>query len=116
MTHAKVYALAEKYLIGGLMSLALENFKTQASRDWNSNSFVEVAQAAYEITVQSDTGLRDVVVKTLAEHPSLLDKAITKNLLINTSCLAYDLLVYIRRSGGFKETTVADKRRFRRRS
>ncbi|KAI1160436.1 BTB/POZ protein [Nemania serpens] len=106
MVHAKVYALAEKYLIGSLKSLALEKFKRQAFKDWSKDSFLEAAQAVYELTMESDTELRGAVVMTLGEHTSLLDKESTKNLLITTSRLAYDLLMHIHRRGEFRETSV----------
>lgn len=94
MVHIKVYALAEKYLIGGLRSLALEKFQTQASKAWNTDGFLEAAQAVYELTMESnpDTGLRSVVVRTFAQHSGLLDKESTKDVLVNASCLAHDIL------------------------
>ncbi|KAI1119089.1 BTB/POZ protein [Nemania sp. NC0429] len=115
MIHAKVYALAQKYLIDDLKTIALRKFANYASRDWNRESFLDVAEAGYELTPESESGLRAAVVETFADHPSLLGKQRMKDILMNADGLAYDLLAYISRTGVFKEIPSTGKSTGKRR-
>ncbi|EON61622.1 hypothetical protein W97_00837 [Coniosporium apollinis CBS 100218] len=93
--HAKVYALAEKYNITALKALALEKFAVEAGTFWNSTEFSQAAYEAYTSTIESDRGLRDVVVGTLYQHPEMLSKKDVQDVVRDLN-LAYDLLMYVR--------------------
>lgn len=75
VTHAKVYAIAEKYGITGLKSLARRKYASQLFDDnhWSLRTadFAESIIEAYESTVDTDRGLRDLVIQAFREHPEL---------------------------------------------
>src|SRR4051794_17257066 len=60
--HAKVYTLAEKFLIPGLKALAIRKYKAAASASLGIDDFLQSVQEVYTSTVESDRGLRDIVV------------------------------------------------------
>ncbi len=72
--HATVFALAEKYAVQGLKELAVEKFETEAATHWESSEFLQAAQVAYTSTADSVRGMRDVVLQTYYNKPSLLQK------------------------------------------
>ncbi|KAI1436273.1 hypothetical protein GGR50DRAFT_693274 [Xylaria sp. CBS 124048] len=111
LMHAKVYALADKYLIGGLKILALGKFETAARNNWHSKQFMDVLEEAYTSTVESDRGLKDAVVKIFSEHLDLLDKEKVQEILKNVGTLAYDLLMYLRRKGAVLSMSHAVSRK-----
>ncbi|OHW95376.1 homology to btb poz domain-containing protein [Colletotrichum incanum] len=94
LLHAKVYAIAEKYAINGLKSLARANFGTTALRCWDTDDFLNAIDEAYTSTLDSDRGLRDIVLKVLAGHEELLDRDEMKKLLRRLGSLAYDLVMH----------------------
>ena len=99
--HARVYALAEKYIVKGLKALALQKFKASASRadeeDWVDN-FLAAAEETYTSTVEADRELRSVVLQAFQQKPRLLDEDRTQTLLKKLSSLTFDLLMYERRA------------------
>ena len=98
--HVRLYAVAEKYEIKGLKSLALRKFRVTADNAWDTKEFLAAAAEAYTSTVEQDRGLRDVVIETIHNHRSLLDKpsaqAVFKQLNIS-----WDLLMYQRKMGSY---------------
>ncbi|KAK1948716.1 hypothetical protein LY78DRAFT_622784, partial [Colletotrichum sublineola] len=64
--HAKVYAIAEKYVIGGLKDLAVSKFRTAAETTWDAGDFLDAASVAYTSTIETDWGLRDVILEVFA--------------------------------------------------
>ncbi|KAL0258136.1 hypothetical protein SLS55_007308 [Diplodia seriata] len=75
IAHAKVYAIAEKYAITGLKSLARRKYASQLFDDnhWSSRTadFAESMIEVYESTVDTDRGLRDLVIQAFRQHPEL---------------------------------------------
>ncbi|KAH7043929.1 hypothetical protein B0J12DRAFT_578189 [Macrophomina phaseolina] len=75
VAHAKVYAIAEKYGITALKSLARRKYAGQLFEDahWSSQTaeFAESIVEVYESTVDTDRGLRDLVIQAFREHPEL---------------------------------------------
>jgi hypothetical protein len=58
VTHAKVYALAEKYLIRGLKAVALRRFKALATIcGLDNNDFLHATREVYTSTVEDDKRL-----------------------------------------------------------
>ncbi|CCF35582.1 BTB/POZ domain-containing protein, partial [Colletotrichum higginsianum] len=92
--HAKVYAIAEKYAIGGLKDLAVTKFRTTAKTVWDAGDFLDAASEAYTSTIDTDRGLRDVILGVFAEHVALLDHDEAKSLVKRLGSLAFDLLVH----------------------
>ncbi|KAF4459178.1 speckle-type poz [Fusarium albosuccineum] len=72
--HVKVYALAEKYAIEDLKAVALKKFRIEAKEHWQSQDFIDAIQEVYTSTVDSDRGLRDVLVGIICLHMELLDR------------------------------------------
>lgn len=75
VAHAKVYAIAEKYGITGLKLLARRKYAGQLFEDghWSSQTaeFADSIIEVYESTVDTDRGLRDLVIQAFREHPEL---------------------------------------------
>ncbi|KAK2036995.1 hypothetical protein LZ31DRAFT_613401, partial [Colletotrichum somersetense] len=92
--HAKVYAIAEKYVIGGLKDLAVSKFRTAAETTWDAGDFLDAASEAYTSTIDTDRRPRDVVLELFAQHGDLLDGDEAKSLVKRLGSLAYDLLVH----------------------
>ncbi|KAJ9645808.1 hypothetical protein H2201_003612 [Coniosporium apollinis] len=89
--HAKMYAIAEKYGIKGLKSLARSKFSTQIEQHWSSAELPETIQDVYETTVDSDRGLRDIVVQTFRAHPELARRKDIEAVVRETPGVAWDL-------------------------
>ncbi|CBY02090.1 hypothetical protein IAQ61_006678 [Plenodomus lingam] len=71
ITHAKVYAIAEKYGITGLKALSRQKFADQIDLHMSSPDFAEACQEAYESTYHTDRGLRDVIIQAFRSNPDL---------------------------------------------
>jgi hypothetical protein len=91
--HARVYALAEKFIIEGLKDVALKKFEMELHTDWNTQDSLQATEVVYESTPESVRGMRDVVVKTFHEH-NLLGQEGVKEYIRDFTDLVYDLLVY----------------------
>jgi hypothetical protein len=94
LLHAKVYALAEKYAVDGLKGLALTKFKSLAFQCWDTSDFLGAVSETYNSTIDTDRGLRDVVLEVISAHQELLGRDETKTLLQRERLLAYDLIVH----------------------
>jgi len=91
VTHAKVYAIAEKYEIAGLKSLARNKFSSQLSLHLESPEFPEACQEAYESTFHTDRGLRDVIIQTFRANPDLSLRHDVEMAVRETPGLAFEL-------------------------
>ncbi|KAJ4984228.1 BTB/POZ domain-containing protein [Stagonosporopsis vannaccii] len=91
VTHAKVYAIAEKYGIAGLKSLARSKFSYQISMHLNSPEFADACQEAYESTFHTDRGLRDVIIQTFRANPDLSMREDVEMAVRETPGLAFEL-------------------------
>ncbi|EGZ70092.1 hypothetical protein NEUTE2DRAFT_68748, partial [Neurospora tetrasperma FGSC 2509] len=101
LTHAKIYALAEKYLISGLKAVALRQFKAAATVSLDIDDFLGAALVVYESTIEDDRGLRDVVVETLYEHSEWLDEEKVRDVVKELGALTYDMVIYMRQKHRF---------------
>ncbi|KAK3658020.1 hypothetical protein LTR56_000772 [Elasticomyces elasticus] len=99
--HAKVYAVAVKYQVPALQDLATRKFVAAVAANWNHDSFAEAAHIVYTTTPDESRALRSVVVKTLLQYGSLLDKPAVEGLVCGISGLAFELL-----KGSRQGTTV----------
>jgi hypothetical protein len=91
ITHAKVYAIAEKYGIAGLKALARSKFVDQIDLHLSSPEFPEACQEAYESTFHSDRGLRDVIIQAFRANPSLSLRPDVEIMVRETPGLAFEL-------------------------
>lgn len=91
MVHAKVYAIAEKYGIAGLKALARRKFITQVDEHWSDGSFPAAIEEVYESTVDTDRGLRDVVIQTFRSHPDLMQRKDVEEVARMTPQLSWEL-------------------------
>jgi hypothetical protein len=91
VVHAKVYALAEKYGIMGLKGLARSKFTTQAAVHYTTAEFAQAMELVYESTVDSDRGLRDVVIQAFRSHPELAQREDVEDVVRETPGLAWEL-------------------------
>ncbi|CAI6077698.1 unnamed protein product, partial [Clonostachys chloroleuca] len=94
-THAKVYSLAEKYVITGLKALALEKFKTATSKHWETHDLLGAAKEAYASTLETDRELKNAVVRAFYARSKLLEHKEVQELFQELHALAYDLLMYV---------------------
>ncbi len=71
-THVQMYALGDEYDIKDLKNQALEKFqatmKDKRGKSDECTAVLEVISTIYSTTLQSDRGLRDIVVAFGAEH------------------------------------------------
>ncbi|KAI1501422.1 BTB/POZ protein [Biscogniauxia marginata] len=107
VTHVMVYALAKKYDIRGLKSLAIQKFEAAVEKQWLTYSFLEAVQEIYTSTTESDRELRDVVISTFYAHPDLLDKKATQVIFKELGVLSYDLLMHLRHENCWPVVTKA---------
>lgn len=71
LTHTRVYALAEKYDIPSLKDLAQSKFEMAMACYYDSSEFADAIEEVYCSTIDSDRGLRDVVLQAFRAHPTL---------------------------------------------
>ncbi len=71
LLHTKVYALAEKYDISSLKQLAKRKFEMEMACYFDSPELAEAIEDVYCSTIDSDRGLRDVVLQAFKAHPEL---------------------------------------------
>lgn len=67
MVNVQVYAMADKFDIVELKSLAKEKF-SKCAQGWPLPDFPSVVHEALTSTPESDRGLRDILRRILAEH------------------------------------------------
>jgi len=72
LLHTRVYALAEKYDIPALKSLARTKFETAMACNYDSPDLPEAIEEVYCSTLDSDRGLRDIVLNLFRCHEQLV--------------------------------------------
>ena len=68
MNNVLVYAIAEKYDIPSLKTLAKGKFQSLARSQWPHDDFYAVAEAVFSTTPDNDMELRQVVLDLCEEH------------------------------------------------
>lgn len=91
VTHAKVYAIAEKYGIRALKALAKKKFAAQTAYHWDSPEFPLAMQEAYESTIDTDRGLRDIVINMFRAYPEIAQRKDVEAVVRETPGLAWEL-------------------------
>lgn len=89
--HTKVYALAEKYDIPSLKQLAKSKFEMAMACNYDSPDFADAIEEVYCSTIDSDRGLRDVVLEAFKSHPQLANTGDVYSVIQGTPSLALEL-------------------------
>ena len=89
--HTQVYALAEKYDIPALKQLARHKFEMSAACYYDAPELADAIEYVYTSTVDSDRGLRDVILQLFRSHPQLANTQDIFAVLKETPTLALDL-------------------------
>jgi len=71
LLHTRVYALAEKYDIPALKALARQKFEMAMACNYDSPDLPEAIEEVYCSTLDTDRGLRDIVLDLFKCHPQL---------------------------------------------
>ena len=89
--HTRVYALAEKYDIPSLKHLAKNKFEMAMACYYDSPEFADAIEEVYCSTIDSDRGLRDIVLETFKCHPQLASTQDVYAVIKETPTLALEL-------------------------
>ncbi|KAF1810899.1 hypothetical protein P152DRAFT_460190 [Eremomyces bilateralis CBS 781.70] len=92
MAHARVYALADKYHIAGLKTLAGAKFACQVQTHWAGEEFADSLVEVYENSLETDRGLRDVCLQVFREHREIAERREIQEAVKGTPELAWELL------------------------
>jgi hypothetical protein len=92
--HTKVYTLADKHLIDGLKTVALEKFREDVKTVWSMEQFLKATEVAYTSTQDRTVSMRHVIVSTICDNEHwLLSRDSVKQCLRDTPDLAYAVLM-----------------------
>ncbi|KAH9826499.1 BTB/POZ domain [Teratosphaeria destructans] len=91
LLHARVYSLAEKYDIPALKELARQKFETALACHYDSPELPEAIEEVYCSTIDTDRGLRTIVMQLFANHPQLATTPDINALINELPSLAMDL-------------------------
>lgn len=91
LLHTRVYALAEKYDVPTLKTLAKRKFEMALACYYDAPEFVDAVDEVYSSTVDTDRGLRDVVLQAFRSHPALATTQDVFALIKDTPSLAFEL-------------------------
>lgn len=89
--HTQVYALAEKYDIAGLKQLAKRKFEIAVACYYDAPELADAIEFVYTSTIDSDRGLRDVILQLFRSHPQLANTQDIYAVIKETPTLALDL-------------------------
>ena len=93
LNHAKVFAMATKYQVHGLRSLAVSKFLEAVRTGWDHDSFARTIFTVYNSTADDVTGLRDIVAGTIHDHFDVLKEKDDVEIIVSSiGGLAYSLL------------------------
>lgn len=88
-----MYEIADKYEVTGLKELACRNFALACEAFWDDEAFPIAIKHAFSTTVFKDRGLRDVIIKTVSSHDSLVRKTEIQAVMLEHSDLAVSILL-----------------------
>lgn len=91
LTHTRVYALAEKFDIPALKDLARSKFEMAMACFYDSPEFADAIIEVYCSTIDTDRGLRDIVLQAFRSHPQLASTQDVYNVIKETPSLAFEL-------------------------
>lgn len=91
LLHTRVYAIAEKYDIPSLKHLARSKFEMAMACYYDSPEFARAIEEVYCTTIDTDRGLRDIVLEAFKNHPQLVSTQDVYNTIKDTPSLALEL-------------------------
>ncbi|KAF2151991.1 hypothetical protein K461DRAFT_269068 [Myriangium duriaei CBS 260.36] len=91
LAHTRVYALAEKYDVPALKALARSKFEVSMACFYDSPEFADAVEEVYNSTIDTDRGLRNVVVQAFRSHPALANATDVYEVISRTPSLAFEL-------------------------
>lgn len=110
--NVKVYSIADKYEVFELKSKAKAKFKKSVETCWDMDDFPDAIVEVYKSTLNSDRGLREIVVDVACEHISeLLYKPGFIQVLDDTVGFGSDLCKL--QASNFKKVQKPTERKFR---
>jgi hypothetical protein len=74
-----------------LKDLARRKFEAQVAQHWDHAEFAEALEEVYCTTIDTDRGLRDVVLHTFRENPRLTMKVEIEAAVRDLAPLAFEL-------------------------
>ncbi|KAF2213786.1 hypothetical protein CERZMDRAFT_95824 [Cercospora zeae-maydis SCOH1-5] len=89
--HTQIYALGEKYDIQPLKQLARRKFEMAAACYYDAPELADAIRLVYQSTVDTDRGLRDIVLQLFRRHPQLANTQDIYAVIKETPDLALDL-------------------------
>lgn len=96
VVHAKVFALAEKYAITGLYSMAKSNFQGEAYLFWDTADFLDATEYIFSSTPSIVRDLREIVAENITTHSMLLTQnARLNDMIVNTEGLGSFLALFM---------------------
>lgn len=93
LVHAKMYEIADKYQLAGLKALARKLFASEILASWDHELFPAAAHYAFSTTVEEDKDLRDIIIRTIAEHTGLIRTTEIQALMTEFGGLAVGVLL-----------------------
>jgi hypothetical protein len=90
--HAKLYSIADKYIIPSLTKLSQEKFERACATHWEDDAFVSAADHVLTGTPDHDQGLRKILHNIFAEHSELLEKPSIEALLSKHASFTFGVL------------------------
>lgn len=91
LLHTRIYALAEKYDIPSLKQLAKTKFEMAMACYYDAPEFADAIEEVYCTTIDSDRGLRDIVLEAFKSHPQLANTQDVFAVIEDTPSLALEL-------------------------
>lgn len=70
--NVRVFAIAEKYFVKGLLTLAASKFRSAAHKLWEEDAFGDAISEMYTITVDADYRLRGELFGVVVKHAKAL--------------------------------------------
>lgn len=91
LLHNRVYALAEKFDVPALKDIARAKFEMAMACYYDSPQLADAIEEVYSSTVDTDRGLRDVVLQAFRSHPQLANTKDIFEVIKTTPTLAFEL-------------------------
>jgi hypothetical protein len=71
--------------------LAQKKFAIQSAYHWSSPELSDAIQEAYEGTIDTDRGLRDIVISTFRAYPEIAQRSDIEAVVKQNASLAWEL-------------------------
>lgn len=92
LTHANMYAIADRLIVTGLKALALAKFQSACTHYWDTPEFPAAVEYIFTSTPEEDSGLRNTVYVAISNHMQLMEDEKIKALMMELNGLAYGVL------------------------